>query len=572
VRQVTLRDLEDLGYQRFEDLVAALVQRDHPEAEHLQAPDAGADILLKGDGSSPKVWQVKHYPKTIHWEQCEKSLDDAVREHGAGEVVFVFPRKMSSAVKKSFRLRLVERKPDIEVTYWSGSEVLRRLRAAPELVEEFFDPDPKVLRGILADEVAGRIRAELGPVGGFTDTAQERFALSDRAAKEDRYFRSEVTLTTGDTPETAWKEPPYIVAVGEMADDRKLRVATWPEQGKDVPPAQFGFTDDETGRCAQRLARDRLARGQEVTLTSGVHLTVPRLPKAIRATLPADAEVANPRLVLQPNVEEKLLLRVSYDGETLERTFVMRGMPPGEESPEGTSVSFGCIDRGVGLWFDVAPQDEPTIAVRTRFALLLGEDHATNAKAARFARAFAAGQGAVYAPDLLLDEWQPIGAKEADPALVFHAEVLMHLFESVAYIEQERGVTIELPDEIDGREVEIATGLAHALKTGRGSVTVEMLAIEMPTIEFPGFIEATKATTSGRIPINAQLLEHHFELGVADVELPPPSLELPTPRGGGTTHVELRWTPPVSIPFQLVEGDEQPPVRTELPIWVPGRA
>ena len=569
MRQVTIDDLKSKDSQGFEDLVAALVQHEEPDAEHLQAPDGGADILLEREGAGPKVWQVKRYPRDIHWEDCEKSLDSAVDNHGAVEVVFVFPRKMSATTKRTFRRRLIERRPNVEVSYWSGSHVLQLLRDVPALVEEFFDPDPKELRGTLAKEVVEELRAQVGPVGGFTDAAQERFALSDQAAKEDRHFRSEVTLMTGDVPDAAWKEEPYIVAVGELDDDRKLRVVSWPEEGKAVAPAEFSFTDDEAGRRAQRLARNGIARGEEVTLTSGVRLRVPRLPKAIQANIPEDPEVANQRLLLKPSFETEFQLRVRFDGETLERAFVMRGMPPGEDSPQGTTVSFGCIDGGVGLWLDVADDGQPSIAVRTRFMLVLGEDHATNAQAARLTRAFMAGESWVRAPGFLWDEWEPLGAKAPDLAEIAHAEMLMALFESVASIERARGVSLELPDEIEGREVQVATGVAEALRTGRGSVTIEMLALDMPTNDFQGFMQATSGTTRGRIPITAEVFGHRLDLGTGEVELPPPTLELPSPGEGGMTHVELRWTPPVSVPFWLVDN-EPPPPRTALPIWVPG--
>ena len=46
-REISQRDLEDLGDERFEQLVASLVFAEHENAERPAAPDGGADVLVR---------------------------------------------------------------------------------------------------------------------------------------------------------------------------------------------------------------------------------------------------------------------------------------------------------------------------------------------------------------------------------------------------------------------------------------------------------------------------------------------------------------------------------------------
>ncbi|HEX4306788.1 MAG TPA: restriction endonuclease [Solirubrobacterales bacterium] len=227
MRAIGFRDLEDLGPQRFQELVAALVLADHPDAEQLTGADGGADVLLERDGEKATAWQVKHFPRQIRWEHCRDSLDAVVESYEVAEVVFVFPRDMSKRSKETFDTTLRSRHPGVAVSYMSGSQVIARLRRLEDgpLLEEFFGPDPQDQAVAIARHLGSNgLRLTAGPEA---DPMTEDLTLAAMAGGHDRYYRTDVSLTTGDTPSPSWAEPPLMLLVGKERD-RTLRVAVWP--------------------------------------------------------------------------------------------------------------------------------------------------------------------------------------------------------------------------------------------------------------------------------------------------------------------------------------------------------
>jgi restriction endonuclease len=97
-------DLARLSDDDFELLVYRLIRTEHPQAQQLDAPDGGADILIPLDGS-PSGWvvQVKQYPNKIHWVECETSLQRAVERFAPKRTTFVFARNLTAPMLKTFR-------------------------------------------------------------------------------------------------------------------------------------------------------------------------------------------------------------------------------------------------------------------------------------------------------------------------------------------------------------------------------------------------------------------------------------------------------------------------------------
>ena len=143
------RDLADLEPEAFEQLVHAVVRREHPYAQKIKAPDFGADVVDDPSSSRPRVWQVKHYPRDINWTNCTKSLTGAVERWRPREVTFVFPRDLTGKDHKDFNDKLAG-KHAITVTRWTASDLNDLLERHPAIRRSYFphrtDDLHKVLR------------------------------------------------------------------------------------------------------------------------------------------------------------------------------------------------------------------------------------------------------------------------------------------------------------------------------------------------------------------------------------------------------------------------------------------
>ena len=62
----------------FEDIVACLLQNEHPLATKIRISrgDGGVDVLAPHPEGGWTVYQCKFYRNQIHWSQVEDSLND----------------------------------------------------------------------------------------------------------------------------------------------------------------------------------------------------------------------------------------------------------------------------------------------------------------------------------------------------------------------------------------------------------------------------------------------------------------------------------------------------------------
>ncbi len=566
MRALTVRDLEDLGDERFEDLVAALVQARHPEAEHLGGKDGGADVLLERPGAAPKAWQVKHYPRAVHWEHCVESLDSVVKKHGAEEVVFVFPRKMSQVVKKTFREKLNERHPGVDVSYLAGPQVIAQLREKDEgFVEEFFGPDPRNQALAVAEHLEARGLQVTRRPGG--DPIIDRLELADAAGRRDRHFRTEVAVTTGDAPQPVWAEPPVMVVTQESRD-RTLRIAAWPETDDDAVTAELEFPEGEEGIGTRWELTEMLASRGEAVLPDGVSVSMKGLPEAVRA-VSEEPQLTN--LVFRPTHAQEVKLTGELDGKLIERKLELVSVPPRDELADGEVVSeFARFDGALAFFLRFRRSGE-RLALDAQLDLHLTEPENLQGalEAARLLIAWDKGTGTMEIPGLASLGSIPIkGGQHEDraPENVAAAK----LFEDLITIRDAVGITgFEIGDEVLGTEAEAASIAANVIRTGSGYYRNPVMAGELSLDEMEELKRHEEGPSVARFPIDIEVFGNKVDLGIAEAEVPKPTsvevLDGPKP---STKRFEMKWKDAPALPFKVISTPDSPPVQSG--IWLPG--
>jgi hypothetical protein len=142
------RDVADLTPGQFEQLVYAVVLKDHPRAQKLKAPDFGADVLDDPTSKRPRVWQVKHYPKKINWSHCQESLDRAFHKWRPAEITFVFPPDLTGNDHQDFNDKLVGRQ-NVPIERWTASHLNEALERYPAIRRSYFPHRTDALHEVL---------------------------------------------------------------------------------------------------------------------------------------------------------------------------------------------------------------------------------------------------------------------------------------------------------------------------------------------------------------------------------------------------------------------------------------
>lgn len=569
MRSLTLRDLEDLGPRRFEELVAAVVLAGHPGAEQLGGKDGGADVLLERRGATdPKVWQVKHYPRDIHWAHCEESLDSAVAKHGAGEIVFVFPRDMSYTVKKTFKRRLVSRHPGVEVSYMAGSQIIHELRQRDDdLVEEFFGLDPRDQARVLAEHLGSRgLQISKRP---DADEISQRLELADLAGRRDRYFRTEVAVTTGDIPPPAWAEAPSLLLTSGDGD-RALRIAAWPEKDGGIRIDDFCFPEGEEGRRIRWEVGNVLASQGAVQLPLGVSLRPPRIPEAVRAISDAH-EFAG--LTVTPSRSHPVELAGELDGKHVERRMELVAVPPLDPPPDGMDAfSFGGIDDELSFFITFhASEEMVTIRIEPSLHLTGAWSPRGALEAARLLLAWDLGTGILHAPSLDPSGSLALGCAKSQASIELHRHAVQ-LFENLVTIQGALQVDrFDAGEEIGGEALEVAATAVHILENQSGYVELARFQGEMTGDELDRLKRHKRGPFVVRFPLSLELLGNELGLGIAEAEVPQPdSLHMLEESGASGKQFEFRWRGEPNIPFKVISPPGLP--SPETGIWAPGEA
>jgi hypothetical protein len=431
------RDLAGLTPGAFEQLVHAIVLKEHPDAQRLKAPDFGADVLDDAASKRPRVWQVKHYPSAIHWSDCQESVDRAFAKWRPSSITFVFPRDLTGKDHQDFSEKLVGRR-DVPVIRWTASHINDELERYPAIRRNFFPHRTDALH-----EVLRAARLTETPTDGPA-FIEHGLSLAKLAEELDPHFDYELRSRPGHLPKASWEQPPFMTAA-MRGDGGESIIAAFAKPGGQDAAATFAFTDDEAGAEARRSVYLALARDESVRLSAGVTVEATPAPRAISSIIDhigAEADFESV-LTVSPN-EEALALRVSIEdasplGSVL--TFPMRSAPP-EAGHDGAWVG---LASGILLYLGFkqkAPREPLTLHFSPTMAL--GSSAGENAVATATIRD-------LFTHPLVIDgEFVPRSSLDLRPLV--DAEMLQRLndldrlYGALIEIEARTGQQLRLPD------------------------------------------------------------------------------------------------------------------------------
>ena len=517
--ELNRRDFIDLGPTRFAQLVGTLVRLEHPNSEVPDAPDGGADVLLEGRAKGPTyVWQVKHFEGTQPpWRKCVESLDRAVARYSPDRVTFVFSRDLTAPMKKTFKDKLQDRRPDIEIDYWGLFQLRERIaNAAPSVRQRYFGDDSKdVLPGLLrALEHGGK------PLETAADLAQRAFSLSEFANSRDPTFIYDINVGNVEAPDVTWNQVPYLVMTTEVGEHR-LRVPVWPRAEANVEPVTVRFDEDEVGRTALADARRALAAGQPAELTQGVALRLPEAPALVKQSL---AEVELTKGILQPGDSQPLKLSVGGLGSRLGCTFDLRPVPPDRAGVH----SFGAVTDCLVLWLDLEPREFPHVQLHLRLEFRAVDDYGRTAAAARLAERFFRGDAvALDAPGFLPSEAAEPRGLTGDSEQADRLHAMGQLYVGLALLERYLGVRLDVPDDVRYGDIQELLVAARLLQERKGEANFGTIEQELPDDEVPAFLSQIDGGGIGRHALTMTVLGHELTLGLGEFDLPPFSLAIP---------------------------------------------
>jgi hypothetical protein len=574
MRKLTLRDLEDLGWQRFEDLVAAIVLKTYPGAEQLGGKDGGADVLLERHDGLVRVWQAKHFAGDIRWQHCEKSLDDAVASYAPDQVIFVFPRNMGKEVKDTFARRLKARHPEVDISYMSGSQILAKLRQLSEehereedtLVYEFFGPDPRDQARAFADRLATHgLRLSRDPGG---DELRHHLELADEAGRRDRNFRTEVTLSTGRTPLAEWSEEPALLLT-TTESDRQLQIAVWPERDETI--LDLVFEDGEEGERARWQVARQLSIEGKAKMPKGAEARLTKVPEALKAISPTPDVLRDGTLTSVGSLPVKLAGKRGR--RRIERTLEVVAVPPLEPTEEGArNATFGRMDGELSLFLDISVKgDRGKIGIGLSFHLIGGEpDLDSVVEALQLLVSVDEGNGRLEIPGFP----EPIALRAAprDSEQVERNRSFLQFFESLVRIRDELGVDgFDLGDEVTEDQNEQTVLTARIIEHGAGGYVFERFGVEVPEKEILQLERIGYDRAVARFPVAIELFGQELDLGIAESELPEPSeVKVLDAEQDGKRRLELSWSEPSRVLMRLIgeRGADAP----ETGLWARGRA
>jgi hypothetical protein len=568
VRAIEIRDLEELGPQRFQELVAAVLLAEHPEAEQLGGADGGADILLqRGDGKA-KAWQVKLFTKEIRWAHCRDSLDAVVESYDVDEVVFVFHRDLGFKAKENFDSKLRSRHPGVAVSYISGSQIISRLRTVNDgrLVEEFFGPDPQ--------DQATAIAAHLGSLGlavtprPEADEMAADLTLAAEAGGRDRYYRTAVSLTTGDAPPSSWEEQPSMVLTREERD-RTLRVEAWPQSPEDSRRRlSISFPDDDAREEAtERIRREFATRG-EARVSGEATVRILDIPEAMRALGGSD-ELHNTRLIAEEAHPAELA--GEFDGEPVSRSLVVYTVPPLAWPEVDKVYEFGRIDKGLRLF--VAFQeigDEMKLSFALNPEVRAGVELEDALDAARLLVAVDEGTASISIPSLDVPGWTALPAIDDEPRRNEHRG-LVWLFEKLILLRDALGVTFDLGQKVTAADADALDTAIEVLESGTGQFTVTDVSGHFDEEHLAKLPTPKGGPLLARFPATADVFGQSLTLGSGEAELPPPdSVQISDTPDPSIKRVEFRWDEKQVAPFKLIRGPDDEPAAPG--VWPVGEA
>jgi hypothetical protein len=270
-RDETLRErIRIMDSEQFEQLVFELAHSEFAEVRRLSPPDGGADTIRPATSQSQaEVWQAKHYPAGINWEECEKSLASSINRWSPSRVTFVLPRDLSEKTERTFQTKLVDHVDavghEVAIDLWNLSELIRRLNANPDLRKRFFPESESAVEQIMRGVTAG------GQLKTGGDLVERVRTLSEFAEQRDRDFAYTVMASAAGAPAPEWPEPPYLQF--RLRDGQsEVQLMAWPRESAQISAPSFGFTSDSAGESARTAAIRAWGRGEQAAISDGAQL------------------------------------------------------------------------------------------------------------------------------------------------------------------------------------------------------------------------------------------------------------------------------------------------------------
>jgi hypothetical protein len=503
---------------RFEQFVFALAHREDERVERLQHPDGGADTLLpRGDGTADRVWQAKRYPGDVNWDECEKSLADAIANWRPARVTFVFPRNLSKTLRKSFDTRLVAHADaeaaKVAVDHWNLSHIIELLAHNRDIAARYW-PDLESQ----TDKLDRVIKAG-GKLESSEDLVERAKALAD-FAERDKNFRSQYTIGGLDSETANFDNLPFMT-IDLRGERTRLQIATYIRDGADVAPPAIAFTDDETGQTARIAAVRKLARGETATVTGGFRVAI--VAPEIMKELTKDAEIGGGSFDLLPGDPLEISVEFDVEGDTMSYPVALRPVPPAPGAKASwagfvgrtlVELSFTLLEKpALRSSLQITGELEGSAAERAETARLLHAFYSHDAMRIRSDTLFPGGVG------VITGNFERLG----NDAFVDTAGVLAEFFADLAFLEERLGIEIAIPPGPLSEEDFAAVGtMAEVLRTGEGTATFG--AIEV-TVEnpgaIPGLIEQFKAQGSTIEDCTYPLFGREISLGLGEYPIPP---------------------------------------------------
>jgi hypothetical protein len=500
---------------RFEQLVFELAHRENPKVRRLKHPDGGADTLLPEEPSrQAEVWQAKRYPDGINWQECEDSLDSAIERWKPARMIFALPRDLSEVLEDSFKTRLVDpgRKRGINVELWNLSELVRRLTDHTDLKVRFFGKEQEGL----VDAVlrAAQVGGELHDANDLVKRAE---ALSDFAEQQDRDFTYSITSAAASTPVPQWENSPHL-RMTVIGGGRQATVAAWPREGSDVG-ASFWFIDDDTGRAARQEALEHWARGEEAVVTEGAQIQF-STPELMRQLMP-DPETlgCGGSLRIPAATAFEASLEVTAGGETHMRHFEVRPVPP----RPGAYGALAGYAGSVLMEVNFRARDDETVGADFSLHSRFSPDAHESAEAAALMHAWCTHEhvrfhSTTVFPNGIEGDSHVPETPEAVEEMGWRKE----FYADVAYLEDQLGVELPLPEETTREDLAAVRTAAMVLRSGEGTGTFEeATAFVQNPLEIPGIPDQFAKAGTVRRMVSYPVFGRELQLGFADYEIPP---------------------------------------------------
>ncbi|HEX4306787.1 MAG TPA: hypothetical protein VHZ54_12170 [Solirubrobacterales bacterium] len=285
------------------------------------------------------------------------------------------------------------------------------------------------------------------------------------------------------------------------------------------------------------------------------------MPEAFRAIGHTD-ELWEPDLTVE-QVHE-VVLAGEFDGRAVSRSLYLYPVPALDWADIDEAFEFGRIDRGLHVFLSFRRSGDE---MRMRCVLELEADASVSLadalEAARLLIAVDEGTASLSFDDLGSVELPVI----EDQRRRDEHRGTAWLFEQLILISDALGVTFELDHTVTVEEADDVGTVVDILQSGKGRYIVADVIRYLSPGELDEWRDP-RGPLVARIEATVEVLGKTVDLGVAEVELPPPdSTKVLEPADDGRDRVQLRWNDGPGVPFKIISGpDEEPP---ELGIWPP---